>query len=229
MAETDEIVETTVMSAFRVRDPFTKYIFVDNDRRCIEALEGRISALDDEHDVSLIRRDVREAVPEIIRAMPRYGPDRGLLSFCFVDPFSAELDFNVFRQLGGRYKMDFLILLMLGRDVRTNFKRYFEDESDTRVANLIDDPEWRSEWAASGRPSRHLIRFVLKKFDAAMTRIGYQSARPDEAHPIRLIDRNVFLYSLVLYSKDRLGQRFWEATRSGLDPQLGLGLPAPGD
>ncbi len=70
VAETDEIVETTVMSAFRVRDPFTKYIFVDNDRRCIEALEGRISALDDEHDVSLIRRDVCEAVPEIIRAMP---------------------------------------------------------------------------------------------------------------------------------------------------------------
>lgn len=51
---TGEVIETTAMSAFRPRFPFTKYIFVDNDERCIEALSGRIDALDREFDVSLI-------------------------------------------------------------------------------------------------------------------------------------------------------------------------------
>lgn len=46
--------------------------------------------------------------------------------------------------------MDFLVLLMLGRDVRTNFRRYLEDEKNTRIAKLIDDEDWRDEWTARG-------------------------------------------------------------------------------
>ena len=111
---TGEVVETTALSAFRVRYPFTKYIFVDSDPRCIEALRGRIEALPGQHDVTLLERDVADATREIIRAMPQYDRGKGLLSFCFIDPFSAALDFDVIRALGSRYKMDFLILLMLG-------------------------------------------------------------------------------------------------------------------
>ena len=46
VVETGEIVDTTAMSAVQVRDPFTKYVFVDNDHRCVEALEARIGGLD---------------------------------------------------------------------------------------------------------------------------------------------------------------------------------------
>ena len=71
---TGEIVETTALSALRPRYPFTKYIFVDNDPRCIEALRGRIAALPGSHDVTYIQREVSHASTEIIEAMPRYGP-----------------------------------------------------------------------------------------------------------------------------------------------------------
>ena len=91
--------------------------------------------------MSFVEKDVSEAILAIVTEMPSYSRDRGLLSFCFVDPFSAKLDFGVFRALGSRYKMDFLVLLMLGRDVRTNFQRYFSDESNTRIADLIGDRE----------------------------------------------------------------------------------------
>lgn len=222
--ETGEIVETTAMSAFRPKYPFTKYIFVDSDPRCIEALSGRSKALPVEHDVTLIERDVGEATPEIISAMPAFGPGNGLLSFCFIDPFSAALNFEVIRALGSRYKMDFLILLMLGRDVRTNFRRYFEDPADTRIGSLIDDPDWRDEWLAKGLRRRDLVRHLLEKFDAAMTRLGYAASRPDDAHPIRVMGKKVFLYLLVFYSKNPLGQQFWQATRKGTDPQFSLGL-----
>lgn len=221
---TGEIIETTAMSAFRPRYPFTKYIFVDSDPRCIEALRGRIGALHEEHDVTLIESDVTEAVPQIVEAMPRYGPGTGLLSFCFIDPFSAALDFEVIRTLGGRYKMDFLILLMLGRDVRTNFRQYLEDPNDTRIASLIDDPNWREEWKERGQGRRHLVRFLLEKFDAAMTRLGYRAARPGESHAVRVMGKNVFLYSLVFYSKNELGKQFWQATRRVADPQIKMDL-----
>lgn len=222
--ETGEIVETTAMSVFRLRDPFTKYIFVDNEARCIKALGKRIATLQTPHDTTLICDDVGAAVPRIIEAMPSFTPTHGLLSFCFIDPFAADIDFQVIKTLGTRFKMDFLILLMLGRDIRTNFRRYHENADDTRIAALIDEPNWREEWDRDRHSRQHLIRFLLRKFDAAMTRIGYHAAHPDEAHPIRVIGKNVFLYFLVFYSKHELGVKFWQASRAGTDPQTSLDL-----
>ena len=222
--ESGEIVETSALSALQVRDPFTKYIFVDNKPECISALESRNKALDNDHDVNFIERDVSGAVPEIVGAMPSYSRGRGLLSFCFVDPFSAKLDFDVFRRLGTRYRMDFLVLLMLGRDIRTNFQRYYQDETDSRIADLIADESWRSEWVDRGLQARHLIWFVLDKFGKAMAKLGYQPTTLDEAEPVRIAHGNVLQYYLVLYSKHDLGRKLWRATRKGVDPQLGLGL-----
>ena len=77
--KTGDIIETTAISAFRVRHPFTKYIFVDNDPRCIEALESRVAALPGKPDVTILLGDVDVAADEIIQAMPSYGPDRATL------------------------------------------------------------------------------------------------------------------------------------------------------
>lgn len=217
---TGQIVETTPMGAIRSVPPFTKYIFVDQDPNCIQALDARIRAVAPDADVSLIQADVRLAVPEIRRAMPTYGPGSGLLSFCFIDPFSAALDFEVIRSLARGYRMDFLVLLMLGVDVRQNLRRYLDDPDDTRIAALIDRPGWREEWRALERPRAHFLRFILERFDDAMVRLGYRSASPDEAHAIRVAGKGVFLYSLVFYSRSPLGQKFWKAARRGTTEQL---------
>ena len=50
----------------QVRYPFTKYIFVDKNPKCIAALKARIYALDGGQDVSFIEKDVSAAVPAII-------------------------------------------------------------------------------------------------------------------------------------------------------------------
>lgn len=223
LSETTEYVETSAMGALRLRFPFTKYIFVDSDSRCIGALEQRIRALPSSHDITLLHRDVSTAVPDVLAAMPSFRRDRTLLSFCFVDPFSAELDFEVIRQLGSRYRMDFLVLLMLGRDIRTNFKRYLENEEDERIGRLIDDSRWRDEWRSRLLPDRDLVAFIIEKFDRAMAQLGYGIHRED-SHPIRIAGKNVFLYSLVFYSKSDLGRSFFKAARSGISPQFDLGL-----
>ena len=221
---TGEIVETTALSALRLRDPFTKYVFVDHDSRCVDALRTRAASVTGKADVTVIQEDVDRATTRVIEEMPDFGPGRGLRSFCFIDPFSAELDFDVIRTLGSRFKMDFLILLMLGRDVRTNFRRYLEDPNDTRIARLVDDPDWREEWLAQPRRPRELLPFVHSRFDDAMARLGYPHSPPEETHSIRVMGKNVFLYSLVFYSKNELGQKFWRIARGMMTPQFGLDL-----
>jgi hypothetical protein len=118
--------------------------------------------------------------------------------------------------------MDFLILLMLGWDARVNFRRYYYDLTSTRIADLIDCPNWRSEYKAS--PDQHVVRFLLRKFDEAMVRIGYLPANDDHYHRVTAAGKGVLQYILVLYSRHPLGQQFWKDTLTGSAEQYGLGL-----
>lgn len=221
LEKTGEIVETSAMSAVRIPDPFTKYIFVDKDPRCTDALEKRIKTVDGALDRTILTGDVNTLVPRIKGALPRFNRDHGLLSFCFVDPFAADLQFETLRALSV-YKMDFMILLMLGLDARLNFKHYLEDLNDTRIAALIDDPHWRDDYRRSG--DQDVVRYILRRFDAAMVSLGYRSSDLAESYRVRIPKKGVLLYSLVYYSKNPLGSSFWKAARSGVDPQFGLGI-----
>jgi three-Cys-motif partner protein len=187
-------------------------------------LKNRIETLPGEPEVSLIQKRVEDAVPDIKEALPSYSAEKGLLSLCFIDPFSADLDFSVIRELGQSFKMDFLVLLMSGVDIRQNFQRYLEDKSDTRISDLIDDPNWRQDWAQRGMRARDLIHFVLEKFDAAMTRLGYEAQGPEESHPVRAHGMGVLLYHLVFYSRHPLAKKLFRAAEAGIDPQTTLGL-----
>jgi len=215
---TGEIVETSALGALRLPDPFTHYIFVDRDPRCTEALEKRAAEINPGVEIKVITGDVNEVVDDVTAALPPFSKEKGLISFCFVDPFAANLRFSTIRKLA-RFKVDFLILLMLGRDVRTNFRRYYEDPSDTRIAELIDCPDWREEYRQSGEK---VVRFVLRKFDEAMRSLGYKPSKDDLIHQVKIAGKNVLLYSLVFYSRHELGQTFWRETLRRTDQQLGF-------
>lgn len=205
--------------------PFTKYIFVDCDPRCIEALRNRIDALDRDLDVTVIQKPVNEAVPDILAAMPRFDAAAGekMLSLCFVDPFRLDLNFDVIRRLS-RYRMDFLVMLPLGFDLRRNLRRYLENEEDDRVARLIEDPDWRAEWRALRQPDRYFVRFALRKFDEAMEHLGYRRREMKDTVSIKVSGMGVYLYSLALYTKHPLAEKFWKTTLAGTAEQTELEL-----
>jgi three-Cys-motif partner protein len=216
---TGEIVETSALSVVKQAVPFTKYIFVDSEPECLKALEARITALGGQHDVSYIHGDVNEMLPEVIAAVPPYSRESGLLSLCFIDPFRVDLKFEVIRQLS-RFRMDFLVMLPLGYDLRRNLKRYLEDADAHRVGELIDDLGWRDEWLKRGESPKHFIRFLLTRFDEAMVRLGYRERTLQGAANVKVAGMGVFLYALTLYSRHELGEEFWRTTLDSADDQL---------
>ena len=218
---TGEIIETTAMSVFRLRTPFTKYIFVDENEQCTTALDARIRGLPFAFDASVLTGDVNAMVPRIKSALPRFSRLNRLLSFCFVDPFAANLKFSTIRELAA-FRTDFLLLLMVGRDARANFRFYFENEESSRIAELIDCANWREEYRRA--EDKNIVRFLLGKFDAAMQRIGYRGASDADYHNVNVTGKGVMQYILVLYSKHALGQKYWGAALSGTTPQLGFDL-----
>ena len=221
----NELVETSALAVFRQEVPFTKYIFVDSDARCIEALGARINALPAKFDVTLVEKPVNDAVPDIVRAMPRYDPTRGegMIALCFVDPFRVDLDFEVIRKLS-RYKIDFLVMLPLGYDVRRNVQRYLDNEGEDRLGALVDAPDWREQWRAAQRPDRQFIRFVMEKFDEAMERLGFRRREMKDTVSVKVTGMGVYLYSLALYTRHELGEQFWKTTIAGTEPQYDMEL-----
>lgn len=222
---TGEVVETSAMAVVRQEVPFTKYIFVDSDPRCTAALSERVASLDDGFDVTLIQRPVNDAVPDILRAMPAFNPGtgEGLLALCFVDPFRVDLDFGVIRQLS-RFKIDFLVMLPFGFDLRRNLRRYLENKEDDRVGRMIDAPGWREEWRQAGLADRYFVRFAIQKFDGAMARLGFRPRDMRDTVPVKVTGMGVYLYSLALYTRHELGEQFWKTTLARTDPQFDLGI-----
>jgi three-Cys-motif partner protein len=219
LAGTGEILETTAMSVMRLPDGFTHHIFVDEDPRCTDALKQRAAALPGTRQLTILTGDVSASVPAVQAALPSYSNANRLLTFCFVDPFGAELKFSTISSLAQRHQMDFLILLALGVDIRRNLRRYLSADSGTRIGELINLPGWQSELDAAGGK---VVPFVLGKFDDAMVRLGYLSSK--QAHPVKVSGMGVLLYYLAYYSKHPLGLKFWNSTLAGLDPQEELGL-----
>lgn len=217
--ETGEIVETSAMGALRL--PFTHYVFVDRDPLCTAALKLRAREVRPEAPITIIMDDVNASGDRVLRALPPFSRTKGLISLCFVDPFATDLRFSTIRTLARR-RMDFLILLPLGMDVRRNMRRYYLNADDTRIADLIDYPDWRADVERSGR--HQMIRYLLRRFDEAMTRLEYKSLDPRLVHPVKVPKKNVLLYYLVLYTKHDLGLRLWNETLRAHEPQLSLDI-----
>lgn len=178
---TDRIVETSALGVLRQPDPFTNYVYADSNSECTSALEARIRNTGLSLHTSVICGDVNSSAARVKDALPPYSRDHGLLSFCFIDPFDLQIRFDTIRQLSP-LRMDIMVLLMLGVDGRRNFLRYFQDETSTRIADLIDCPDWRYEYRINRE--RNPVRFILRKFDEAMTGVGYNSAMND-VHTIK--------------------------------------------
>ena len=215
--QTGEIVETSALSALRQPHPFAKYIFVDREQKCTDALTARWPRVASGANVEVIQKDVNASIAEVRKRLP---VSRRLLTFCFIDPFNIQLEFETIRQLSD-LKIDFLILLMLS-DPRRNFERY-RKPTDTKGAKFIDAPNWREEFTQDGDP----LRFVWKKFDRAMQTLGYPSTL-NSAYQVNVTGMGVLLYLLAFYSKDEMGLRFWQETTTSLakhDDQGTLAFP----
>jgi len=216
-----EIVAGSPILSLRVKDPFTKYIFVEEQADLLEALQARVEREAPEADVDYVLGDVNEVVDEVVDRIPAFGQGNTQLSFCFVDPFSVNLSFETIRTLGGPRNMDFLILLALGMDANRNLGLYLE-ESHERIEMFLGDPDWRERWQEAERSGLRFIYFLAIRYIEAMKTLGYGETTPDQMYTVRSDTKNLGLYYLAFFSKAKLGERFWREVLHYSDNQLGL-------
>ena len=149
-------------------------------------------------------------------AIPPFGKGNTLLPFCFVDPYSLQLNFSTIQSLG-KHLMDFLILQALHMDANRNFELYIKEES-TRISEYLGMSNWRTLFEKEGvRYKGDFVKFLADQYQEQMIKLGYQETKL--MHQIRSNEKNLPLYYLSFYSKSCRGVDFFKKVQLRATPQ----------
>jgi three-Cys-motif partner protein len=223
--DTTRIVNASPLIVLGLAEAFDKYIFCEIDKKNIEALKKRCQRDFPKRIVAVVAGDANASIETIVAEMPRPGKSHKVLGFCFLNPFQMQnLYFSTISTLSQRF-MDFLVLIPSSMDAHRNEQHYIRPGNKT-LENFIGNPDWRIRWVKEKPSGKLFENFVVEEFGRSMQALGYIDLGIQEAIMIRSDDKNLRLYRLALFSKHKLGPKFWKEAKKYSDPQTGFGFMA---
>jgi len=203
-----------------VKDKFDQYIFCDNDADNLKALQQRVSFIHKEKNVSYLNGDCNLIIDDIINCIPKHSMANKVLSFCFVDPFSLNIEFETIKKLSN-YFIDFLVLLALGMDANRNFQSEYINKNSNRIDKFLGLNNWRQRWDKAFAKGDSVIKFLAEEYNKQMVSIGYIDKGISGFIPINFDEKNVLLYYLAFFSKNTKGYDFWDKVKKrNTEPSL---------
>jgi three-Cys-motif partner protein len=214
---TERIVSASPLLILGMPEVFDKYLFCEEDNNYAEALETRSRRDFHERKLKIITGNANTAVNNIIAQMPRPGRNQKVLGFCFLDPFQMQnLHFSTIEAPEQRF-MDFLVLIPSSMDANRNEQNYIQPRNKT-LENFVGNPDWRTRWDKEKASGKSFENFVVEEFGRSMQKLRYINPGITETKLIRA-EKNLPLYRLALYSRSKLGAKFWKETKKYSDPQ----------
>lgn len=210
-----KILRTSSLIAASVPNKFTKYIVSEFEPEKLSALRKRITREQEGISVRYIEGDSNKNVTQIINEMPK---EKNALQFCFVDPFSLNLEFETIKKIAEVGRVDFLILLALQMDGKRNFHNYIKEQSD-KIDRFIGSNNWRKPFLDGKIPQKNFIKFLADSYDNNMQKLGY-IVDPHLKYQVKNDDANLPLYYLAFYSKNQRGNDFYQKIEKYQNVQL---------
>jgi three-Cys-motif partner protein len=218
---TKRIIPASPILALNIDDQFDMYIFCESDETKANALKERVSRTYPSVEVRYLYGDTNNLTQDILREIPQASRKFKVLGFCFVDPYSLRnLDFNTIRALSSRF-MDFLVLIPSYMDANRNIAHYL-NPPNTVVDQFLGDPNWRKDWHQAEKRVEDFATFFVDRFGKQMSSMGYLYPGIQETKLIRSIEKNLPLYHLCFFSRNKLGQQFWKQARKYSQDQFEL-------
>jgi three-Cys-motif partner protein len=205
--------------ALSVADKYDRYIFCDQDGAALEALRHRVEKNVYGLDVHFVPGDCNRMVDQISSLIPKPSKAQRVLSFCFVDPFSLNIEFETIKSLS-EYFVDFLILLALAMDAGRNEERYVQEQNE-RIEKFLGISDWRDQWQAQRKKDPSIRRFLAKEYGRQMVLLGFRNESVGSMIEIRSDEKNLPLYHLAFFLRHQRGYDFWEKVRQfSVQPRL---------
>jgi three-Cys-motif partner protein len=220
--ESKKVYLSSALIAMSIPKPFTKYILCEKDQQRYEALRSRVDRDFKHLNVDVICGDSNYAPDAILSRIPKFGKGNTLLPFCFIDPYSLNLNFATIEKLATKKLMDFLILQALHMDANRNFEKYIKEEND-HIAHYLGMNNWREEFEKDGANNRKdFVKFLAEQYQVNMRKLGYLDNKV--MHQIHSNKKNLPLYYLSFYSKHQKGIDFFTKIEKYCTPQLKMDL-----
>ncbi|MGH7146788.1 MAG: three-Cys-motif partner protein TcmP [Nitrospiraceae bacterium] len=216
---TKHIVLGSPLIALHVPYKFDKYIFCEENKRCINALKKRVHTQFPNVDVEFVHGDCNQKASDILDKIPGSNGKR-ILSLCFIDPFNIGIHFDTVKCLSAK-RMDFLIVLPTGMDATRNQARYF-DKNSPRIARFLGKPDWRKLLEVAEKKSIPFRQFLADLYTSQMVTLGYIKVPVSKMKEVRSDDKMLPLYHLAFFSKSERGYEFWNKVLKHSDPQQPL-------
>jgi len=209
--KTKKIVLASPLLALNIPDKYDRYIFCEADKRQLDALQKRVMKEYPQVDAHFLLGNCNTIINDILRLIPRPSKTQKVLSFCFVDPYALNIEFQTLGTLS-TYFMDFLILLALSMDARRNEDTYANPKNQ-RIDKFLGLTDWRSHWQRGKKTGKDFRRFLAEEFTKQMITLGYREESLTKMIEIRSDEKNLPLYHLAFFSRHQRGYQFWDEVR----------------
>ncbi len=171
---------------------FTRYVFVEKERRAAAALRDRVAAHPRGDRAVVLEGDCNDVIREVGRSLPSDG-----LTFAFIDPTSWQVAFETMRILTRRRRVDILLTFHIGG------MRRVADREQPRLDAFFGTPDWRPFLGARLKASE-----LLGVYRRQMASLGYVAVDDTPAIPVKNRE-GALMYYLVFFSKNERGYDFW--------------------
>jgi three-Cys-motif partner protein len=205
---TDTYLKGSPVLALAVSCPFDKYIFCEGKPELLEVLKQRTKTLAPSADVTFIPGSCDAEIEKLCAAIPKGSATNKVLSLCLVDPFDFGIKFETMRRLSKVF-VDFVVLLAVGMDAGRNYDHYVEGDNQ-KIDEALGNTEWRERWKTWPGGRKHFREFLAAEFAQSMQSLGYLEAKTDRMKLVRSDEKNLPLYYLALFSRNKKAYEFWD-------------------
>ncbi len=171
---------------------FSKYIFIEKNHNDLEALKKRSQHSPKHSSIEFIPGDCNEVIGKV------HPSD---LSLAFIDPTGIDVHFETVKTLTANRRVDILMNIQLGMDIKRNFVRY-KKEGDSSDLGLFlgGDVPWEKI---------HTAREAVNFYKQRIRGLGYSTVEFKDI-TVRTHKTNVPMYFLFFASKNPRGLDFWK-------------------
>lgn len=213
---TQRIILGSPLRALAAENPFDKYVFCEAIPKNLEALKSRVSRHFPSANVAFVVGECDANVSEILTEIPVGSRDRTVLTLCFADPFDIGLKFATIKALSSRF-VDFVVLLAVYSDANRAYKRYVMEDA-IKVDEFLGSTTWRDRWRIAETNGAAFPKFLAVEFASSMEALGYLPTPIHRMRRVRSDEKNLPLYYIALFSRNKLAHGFWDdALKYGKD------------
>jgi len=154
----DEDVRTVLAGsadrALRVDPPFSRYIFIDKRKKCIEALKIKFKDSPNAKQVTHLVGDANEHVQKLCTS-EQWRSQRGVI---LLDPFGSQVDWPTIEAIAATKALDLWYLFPAGLGVFRQISKdgTVDETHEASITRLLGTDEWKS---AFFKPSKQADLF----------------------------------------------------------------------